>query len=85
MKTTQKKVYSKLFKKLSALRATLSNEERKILDNIVGVEEVAAHKMQGKLTPKANPKAQSKANPKHTKFLMHTLQTIDHQRMLIVT
>jgi len=62
MKTFKKQAAKKLFKKLSALRATLSNEERAILDNIVGVEEVAAHKMNTKLTTKASPKIASKAS-----------------------
>lgn len=36
------KVYQGLFKKLDALRATLSDEERNILDSIV-TDEVRAH------------------------------------------
>ena len=44
MKTTQKQASKRLFKKLSALRATLSNEERKILDNII-VDEAVAHRI----------------------------------------
>ena len=44
MKTTEKQASKRLFKKLSALRATLSNEERKILDNII-VDEAVAHRI----------------------------------------
>lgn len=57
MKTTQRQVSQRLFKKLSALRATLSNEEREILDNLIGVNEVAAHKMADKAASKAADKA----------------------------
>lgn len=38
------KVYQGLFKKLDALRATLSDEERNILDSIF-TDEVRAHKI----------------------------------------
>ena len=62
MKTTQKQASTRLFKKLSALRATLSNEERAILDNLIVVDEVTAHKMNLKATDKAMSKANSKAN-----------------------
>src|SRR5206468_750252 len=62
MKTTQKQASTRLFKKLSALRATLSNEERDILDNLIVVEEVSAHKMNLKAADKAASKAASKAS-----------------------
>ena len=68
MKTTQKQASTRLFKKLSALRATLSNEEREILDSLIVVEEdtpaqeVTAHKMNAKAVGKATSKATSKAN-----------------------
>jgi len=62
MKTTQKQASTRLFKKLSALRATLSNEERDILDNLIVVEEVTAHKMNLKAADKAASKAASKAS-----------------------
>ena len=45
MKQSRKQVSTRLFKKLSALRATLSNEEREILDGLIVVEEVSAHKL----------------------------------------
>lgn len=61
MKTTRKQASTRLFKKLSALRATLSNEERDILDNLIVNEEVAAHKMNLKASDKAASKAASKA------------------------
>jgi hypothetical protein len=52
MKATQSQAAKRLFKKLSALRATLPNEERAILDRlIVFDDEVSAHKMTaGKVT-----------------------------------
>jgi hypothetical protein len=56
MKTTEKQASKRLFKKLSALRATLSNEERAILDNLI-VNEVEAHKINMKASTKTNPKA----------------------------
>ena len=68
MKTTQKQASTRLFKKLSALRATLSNEEREILDSLIVVEEdpadkeVTAHKMNTKAFGKATGKTTSKAN-----------------------
>ena len=61
MKTVQNQAAKRLFKKLSALRATLPNDERAILDNFIIVEEVAAHKMTGKAAGKAVGKANSKA------------------------
>ena len=61
MKTFEKQAAKRLFKKLSALRATLSNEERAILDNLVGVDEVQAHKMNTKIASKAAEKANTKA------------------------
>ena len=61
MKTTQKQASTRLFKKLSALRATLSNEERAILDDLIVVDEVSAHKMTGKAVGKAVGKATGKA------------------------
>ena len=64
MKTTQKQAATRLFKKLSALRATLSNEERAILDSLIVTEDVKAHKMTQKISPKTQPKADPKADPK---------------------
>ena len=61
MKTTRQQASARLFKKLSALRATLSNEERDILDNLIVVEEVSAHKMTAKAVSKATSKAAAKA------------------------
>ncbi|HEX9839949.1 MAG TPA: hypothetical protein VGA72_11405 [Anaerolineales bacterium] len=61
MKTTEKQASKRLFKKLSALRATLSNEERKLLDELI-VTEVAAHKMNTKATDRAISKASTKAS-----------------------
>ncbi|MGZ9223961.1 MAG: hypothetical protein ACXW4M_00245 [Anaerolineales bacterium] len=61
MKTTEKQASKRLFKKLSALRATLSNEERAILDNLIVVEEVTAHKMLNKTAAKTVAKTASKA------------------------
>lgn len=66
MKTTEKQASKRLFKKLSALRATLSNEERAILDNLIVVEEVTAHKMTGKAVGKATNKATEVAAHKMT-------------------
>ena len=66
MKTTQKQAATRFFKKLSALRATLSNEERAILDNLIVVEEVIGHKMTTKATSKATPKASEVAAHKMT-------------------
>ena len=60
MKTTEKQASKRLFKKLSALRATLSNEERAILDNLI-VNEVAAHKMTDRAVGKATTRATSKS------------------------
>jgi hypothetical protein len=61
MKTTQKQASKRLFKKLSALRATLSNEERKILDELI-VTEVAAHRMNVKAADRATSRASTKAS-----------------------
>ena len=52
MKINQKQVSRRLFKKMSALRATLSNDERALLDRIV-VDEVVAHKSFGKSLAKS--------------------------------
>jgi hypothetical protein len=61
MKTARQQASARLFKKLSALRATLSNEERDILDNLIVVEEVSAHKLTTKAMSKVANKTQSKA------------------------
>jgi len=61
MKTTERQASKRLFKKLSALRATLSNEERKILDELI-VNEVAAHKMTSRAAGKSVGKATNKAS-----------------------
>lgn len=53
MKTTERQATARLLKKLSALRATLSNEERAILDSWIVVEEVQAHRMNSRATGKA--------------------------------
>lgn len=54
MRTTQKQASTRLFKKLSALRATLSNEERDILDSLIVVDdEVTAHQMKKGAVSKA--------------------------------
>jgi hypothetical protein len=53
MKATKKQATVRLFKKLSALRATLSNEERDILDNLVVTEDVTAHQMKAGAVSKA--------------------------------
>ena len=45
MKNLKSTAGRKLLKKLSALRATLSNDEREILDGMIGAEEVSAHKL----------------------------------------
>ena len=59
MKPTKKQITAKLFKKLSALRATLSNDERDILNSLIvtratsgkgGPKEVEAHKFSMKAT-----------------------------------
>ena len=61
MKTNQKQVAKRLIKKLSALRATLSNDERALLDTMIGAEEVRAHKMTvGRIATKVAPKVASK-------------------------
>jgi hypothetical protein len=52
MKTTQSQAAKRLFKKLSALRATLPNEERAILDSLVVFDEGSAHKRTGKAVEK---------------------------------
>src|SRR5215213_6402242 len=70
MKTTRSQAYNRLFKKLSALRATLSNEERQILDQLLGAE-VSAHKMNTKASGKANTKASDKA----TEVSAHKMNT----------
>ena len=67
MKNTQSQAYTRLFKKLSALRATLPNEERAILDRLIVVDEVTAHKM--------NTKANTKANTKSNEVSAHKMNT----------
>jgi hypothetical protein len=53
MRTKNSKVYQGLFKKLDALRATLSDEERTILDSIF-TDEVKAHRLIIRPVSKAN-------------------------------
>jgi len=57
MTATRSQATKRLIKKLGALRATLPNEERKLLDSIMGVEEVSANRMK----PQAKPAAKSSA------------------------
>ena len=68
MKTTQKQASKRLFKKLSALRATLSNSECVILDRILG-SEVEAHQLKTKTVAKTQPRI----NPKEVEA--HQLKT----------
>ena len=69
MKNLENQAAKRLFKKLSALRATLSNDERAILDKLVGADEVQAHKMNTKI----NSKAAGKINPKANEVQAHKL------------
>jgi hypothetical protein len=52
MNTVQNPAAERLFKKLSALRATLPADEREILDQFIKVEEVTAHRMVRKAASK---------------------------------
>jgi hypothetical protein len=67
MKNAQSQAYTRLFKKLSALRATLPNDERAILDRLIVVNEVSAHKM--------NTKANTRANTKASEVSAHKMNT----------
>jgi hypothetical protein len=58
MKITQGQAFKRLLKKLSAMRATLRNDEREILDEIV-TGEVEAHKLS---VDRAASKAAAKAS-----------------------
>ena len=59
-----KQAFKRVIKKLSAVRATLRNDEREALDNII-VEEVVAHQMNlGKVSGKAAAKTSAKASAK---------------------
>jgi len=71
MKTNRQQASARLFKKLSALRATLSNEERDILDNLIVVEEVSAHR----LTTKAMSKVAAKTAARATQVAAHKMNT----------
>ena len=58
MKSNQ--AFNRVIKKLSAVRATLPNDEREALDDII-VDEVVAHKLElGKVSGKASGKAAGK-------------------------
>jgi len=69
MKTTQDQAFKRLLKKLSAMRATLRNDEREILDAIV-TGEVEAHKLS---VDKAADKAAGKAAGKAAEVAAHKL------------
>jgi len=75
MKTNKSQAPVRLFKKLTAMRAVLSKDEREVLDGIIQVEgitsEVAAHKM----TTKATGKAVSKATTKASEVAAHKMTT----------
>jgi len=75
MKITKNQASKRLLKKLSALRATLSNQEREILDSIVGAEEVAAHKFSTKNVNKVATKAAQKNTAKNTEVAAHKFST----------
>jgi len=67
MKTTQRQAYTRLFKKLSALRATLPNDERAVLDSLIVFDEVSAHKMNTKAVNKASKASEVAAHKMNTK------------------
>jgi hypothetical protein len=74
MKTNRSDAAKRLFKRLSALRATLPADERKILDSLI-VTEVEAHRFSPKVAtgkgaaPKAaGPKAEVRAHRLQSKF-----------------
>jgi len=71
MAINRKQVSKKLFKKLSALRTTLTKDERAVLDEIVTgrATQVAAHK----LTNKSVNKAMGRATHKSTQVAAHKL------------
>jgi hypothetical protein len=67
MKTT-KSALDRVLTKLSAMRVTLSDEERGVLDEIVtGANDVEGHaakpKAEERITGRANPKIQTKSSP----------------------
>jgi hypothetical protein len=68
MDADEKKVLQRLLKKLTALRMTLSGEERDLLDKLVvsdESDEVAAHSLStGMAKPKTFPVSQPKYDPK---------------------
>jgi len=71
MAINRKQVSKKLFKKLSVLRATLTKDERTVLDEIVTgrATQVAAHK----LTNKSVNKAMGRATHKATQVAAHKI------------
>ena len=71
MKTRNSRAYQRLFKKFDALRATLPDDEREILDSIVK-DEVTAHKM-GRAVQKAVSRAKSKAIAKAPEVGAHKM------------
>src|SRR5512133_3102222 len=66
---TQSQASKRLFKKIAALRATLPNDEREVLDGLIP-DEVTAHKMN---LAKATAKNSAKAGAKATEVNAHKM------------
>lgn len=64
MDVKQDQSFKRLLKKLSALRATLKNDERKLLDQLVigSADEVEAHSLTPRPTPRPNPRPSTAAD-----------------------
>ena len=73
MKTFSKQASTRLFKKLSALRATLSNEEREVLDSIMVTDEVSAHRIN---LAKTSIRTTSKTSAKVAEVSAHKMNLI---------
>ena len=70
MKATKKQIQTRVLKKVSALRATLTNEERAFLDSLIVVDEVKGHKA---VVNKAATKAAGKNVPRLQEVEAHKM------------
>ena len=75
MRTAKKQAAKRLLKKLSALRATLPDDEREILDGYIVVDEVEAHRLKTRVAQKTLGRVAMKADGKVKEVEAHRLKS----------
>lgn len=70
---TRTQAFNRLYKKLEALRVTLPDDEREILDGLIRKDEVEAHRIGVRAVRKAAGKAAAKATAKSPEVEAHAI------------